>query len=130
MSRSHILLPFLLALALASYDEQLSIDGWRLTHMIDCGASRLEKWDCGYSCNLLKGQYSFIKLYNYETSVGQFQWAAYKDIKRDQLFLAFHGTEGNQQLITEILEGENEKYDIHDIPGSQVMLFFFNHYKQ
>jgi len=51
------------------------------------------------------------------------------DKANKEFIVAFSGTKNPAQLGNEILNNPNVDYDMHDIEGSRVLKYFYNHYQ-
>jgi len=117
-----------LHLSLAAYDPAAALEYAYACGLTHCSQESIQAWNCGNVCQKLAGYQPF---YTEKHVVGYGQTFSVSMIvnpSTKKFVTAYRGTEGNIQLLLEILQGGSVKYKLTDIPGADVDNYFYNSY--
>lgn len=120
-------LALLVAIALAAYDEQAAIRYTWASGYSYC--NKIKSDDCGQASQMAK-EYGWELLSFKQTGLvfNFINAVIFQDDARQELIVAFSGTQNPAQLTHEIVGSLPVNYGLHDIEGASVMKYFYTHY--
>ena len=112
-----------------TYDSQTAFEMVRASSAAYCSNDELQGMNCGDICDDLQG-YQFIRQYSYDIDdLQSVSYSMFFDQDLEVVVVAFRGTKGKDQLISELLNAVAVSYTLYDIKNSVATGFFYNAYK-
>lgn len=113
----------------ASYDPAIAADMAKACFASYCTGASLQNMKCGENCDGLKG-YQYLRHGIFNTINSEtVSYTTFVNPVSKRFVVAFRGTVGNTQLVTELFNSKGVKLELCNVKNAYVGYYFYDAYK-